>query len=216
VITDKNSLFTLVETLRQKSPAYLDLLSADTDSSFAEALETLVEIGVSHLEKNKDHFQTLDEEGLSAVLAGTITTYGVVVTQESHSNGHVDLTIEVLYRTPLRRSLAEAKIYNGPEYHLQGLEQLLNRYTTGREGRGFLVVYVRKRDIAALVKKLRDRMDADRPCQQQDVTAEHRVKWWFLSAHTHSSGERLEVSHIGCNLYSQRIANSPAGTCSIE
>jgi hypothetical protein len=126
------------------------------------------------------------------------------VTQEAHSNGHVDLTIEVTHCTPLRRSLDEAKIYNGPEYHVKGVEQLLGRYTTGREGRGFLIVYFRKKDIAGLVQKLRARMDTELPRRQQGTTRDHRIRWSFLSTHGHSSGEHLDVSHIGCNLYSER------------
>jgi hypothetical protein len=27
------------------------------------------------------------------------------------------------------------------------------------------------------------------------------LKWSFLSVHKHSSGEYLEIGHIGCNLY---------------
>lgn len=202
--TDADSLLQLVELLRRKAPAYLDLLTAETDNAFATALETLIEMAVAHLESNKELFKTLDEEGLSAVLAGTINTFGVNVSRETHSNGHVDLTIDIPYCSPLRRSLGEAKIYNGPEYHVGGLEQLLNRYTTGREGRGFVICYVRKKDIAGLVRKLRDKMDADRPCGQQGATLDHRIRWWFLSTHAHSCGENLDVSHIGCNLYSDR------------
>jgi hypothetical protein len=47
---------------------------------------------------------------------------------------------------------------------------------------------------------LRDRMNADRPCHQCKDTSDHTLKWSFLSEHDHSSGERLQVSHVGCNL----------------
>jgi hypothetical protein len=82
---------------------------------------------------------------------------------------------------------------------------LIGRYTTGREGRGMLIVYFRKKDIAGLVKKLRDTMDKNLPVAQQGPTSNHAIKWSFLSKHKHSSGEDLEVGHVGCNLYFESV-----------
>jgi hypothetical protein len=101
----------------------------------------------------------------------------------------------------VRKKLAEAKIYDGAKYHLDGLSQLLGRYTTGREGRGLMVVYVRLGNIKGLVEKLRATMDHDLPFQQQGPTANHSLRWAFLSTHLHSCGENLEVGHVACNLY---------------
>jgi hypothetical protein len=138
--------------------------------------------------------------GLSGVLSLALMMPGLTVTRETHSNGHVDLTIEADHCTPARRKLGEAKIYDGPSYHFEGIKQLLGRYSTGREGRGLMIVYFRKPNIAGLVQNLRNRMDVDLPCKQQGTTANHSFKWSFLSAHAHVCGENLEVSHIGCNL----------------
>jgi hypothetical protein len=124
----------------------------------------------------------------------------MTVTQETNSNGHVDLTIEADDCVPPRKK-AEAKIYSGPEYDTQGLEQLLGRYTTGREGRGLLIEYVRKRNIAGLVEKLRKKMDDERPQKQKGPTTAHPLKWSFITTHGHASGEDLQVGHVGCNLY---------------
>ena len=194
----------LVEILKRKAPEYLDLLTAETDAQFEVAFDLLLEKAVSHLETNKTLYANLDEEGLSAVLAGALAVPGLTVTQETHSNGHVDLTIQADHCRPARKKLGEAKIYNGPAYHFGGLEQLLGRYTTGREGRGLLIEYYRKGDIAGLVTKLREEMDNDRPCKQQGQTGDHTLKWSFLSAHGHSSGETVNVGHVGCNLWTDR------------
>jgi hypothetical protein len=198
----------LVERLRRKAPAYLDLITAANDIEFDAALDALLGTAVAHLERNKANFKSLDEVGLSAVLAAGLTVPGVVVTQEAHSNGHVDLTIEVLYCTPMRRSLGEAKIYHGPKYHIQGLQQLLGRYTTGREGRGLVVVYVRVPDIAGLFRKLRAAMDKERPMGQLGDTQDHTLKWSFISKHEHSSGDNCHVGHVGCNLHVASDAKS--------
>lgn len=191
----------LIELIKRKAPEYLDLLTAETDSQFEAAFDVLLEKAVRHLEANKTQYAMLDEDGLSSVLAGSLAMPGLTVTRETHSNGHVDLTIHADHCRPARTKLGEAKIYDGPAYHFGGLEQLLGRYTTGREGRGLLIEYYRKSDIAVLVKKLRDKMDQDRPCNQQGSTGDHLLKWSFVSAHGHSSGETVSVGHVGCNLW---------------
>jgi hypothetical protein len=199
--TPDNSLLALLELSRQKAPEYYDLIGAKTDADFEKAFDAFLERVVSQLEMNKKDFETLDENALSAVVAMALSVPGLSATRETNSNGHVDITIVADHCMPMRKKLGEAKIYDGPEYHLKGLQQLLGRYTTGREGRGMLIVYFRKQNIAGLVKKLREKMDADLPCAQQGQTSNHLLKWSFLSKHAHSCGETLEVGHIGCNLY---------------
>ncbi len=206
MINDQDSLYSLVELMRQKAPAYFKLLAAKSESEFDEAFDAMLEGAVSHLETNSKNFDSLNEVGLTGVLAASLSMPGLTVTQEAHSNGHVDLTIVADHCLPARRKLGEAKIHNGPAYHIAGLEQLLHRYTTGREGRGLVIAYVRKKNIAGLVKDIRAQMDNDHPCQQQGETIDHTLKWSFRSTHAHSCGENLQVSHIGCNLYVQLTA----------
>lgn len=196
-----NSALEFTDLLKRKAPAYLDLLTANCDSEFDAAIDALLEKALDHLETNKTNYRTLEEVGLSGVLTAYLTIPGLTVTQEAHSNGHVDLTLIADHCTPMRKKLGEAKIYKGPAYHVKGLHQLLGRYSTGREGSGFLVVYYRTADVKTLVKKLRDEMDASLPCRQSGPAADHQLKWSFLTQHAHGSGEKVRVEHVGCNLY---------------
>lgn len=200
-MSSKGNVLDLVERMKRKAPDYLDLLTAETDAEFEKAFDALLEKAVAHLEQNKVAFKTLGEVGLSGVLAARLSIPGLTVSQEMHSNGHVDITIEAGHCVPMRRKLGEAKIYDGPEKLVKGLEQLLGRYTTGREGRGLLIVYVRKENIAGLVENVRKKMDDEQPLNQKGKTVDHILKWSFISTHSHSSGEELNVGHIGCNLY---------------
>jgi hypothetical protein len=201
-VDEKDTAFALVEILKRKAPEYLDLFTAQTDGEFERAFDALLEKSVAGLEANKSNFATLDEETLSAILALALSTPGLSVTQETHSNGHVDITITADHCVPVRKKLAEAKIWDGPEYHIKGIKQLLDRYTTGREGRGLVIAYVRKRNIKGLLTKLRETMNKERPCKQTADTIDHTLKWSFLSTHA-PCGETLEVGHIGCNLYAE-------------
>lgn len=191
----------LIELIKRRAPECLDLLTAENDQQFDAALDVLLEKAVAHLESNKANFATLGEEALTGVLRGALSMPGLNVTQETHSNGHVDLTVEMAHCSPALRRLGEAKIYNGSAYHYAGLEQLLGRYSTGRDCRGLLIVYFRKQKVEQLVKKLRKKMDTDLPCKQIGATTDHPIKWSFLSNHGHSSGGSVCVRHVGCNLY---------------
>lgn len=191
----------LWSAFRKRAPGLLDLFTAQTEADFETAFDLWLERAVIGLESNKINFKSLDEEGISAALTLALITPGLTVTQETNSNGHVDFTIEVSFSSPIRRKLGEAKIYDGPAYHMKGLQQLLGRYTTGREGRGLLIVYVKRPDVAGIMKKLRDKMDQDLPEQQKGNAKDHTMKWSFISIHGHSCGDDLEVGHIGCNLF---------------
>src|SRR4051812_23118009 len=109
----KSTAAALIDQIRRKAPEYLDLLTARTDVEFEGAFDALMQGAVSRLEQNSRNYQHLDEVGLSAVLGGNLSVPGLSVTLESHSNGHVDLTIEADHCVPARRKLAEAKIYDG-------------------------------------------------------------------------------------------------------
>lgn len=200
---NKDSLEAMVEQLKRKAPELLDILSAKTEDEFDSAFSAILERAVFHLEKNKKNFNKLDEEGLTAVLAGSIMSVGLTVTQETNSNGHVDLTILADHSSPVITKLGEAKIYKGFDYHISGLQQLIGRYSVGREGSGLLIEYFRKKNISGLVSKIRKRMDKDLPLNQINKSANHTLKWSFTTKHQHNSGEKLKVQHISCNLYDE-------------
>jgi hypothetical protein len=201
VVADKDTLAYYAELVQRKAPEYFDLLTAGTEEEFENAFTALLQEAVTHLEKNSVNFKTLGEVALTAVVVASLNIPGLRVTQEEHSNGHVDITIEADHCVPARRKLGEAKIYKSPSYHEKGLEQLIGRYSTGREIRGLLLNYVRKVDIVDVIKNLRESLDTNLPLNQKGPTQDHKLKWSFSSVHGHSSGEELAVDHVGCNLY---------------
>src|ERR1044072_3424560 len=107
----KGSARDLISRIERKAPEYLDLLSAQTEAEFDEAVDAVLSQGVAFLEKNKKLYKGMNEEGLSSVLVARMTIPGLTVTQEEYSNGHVDLTISADHSNPIRKKLCEAKIY---------------------------------------------------------------------------------------------------------
>jgi hypothetical protein len=194
------TLFDLTDQLRQQSPEHLDVFASLSDDEFQVAFDSLLNKALAGLEESKKGFQSLDEPTLSAVLRLAMLTPGLSVSLEQHSNGHADLTFESYRLGIARRILGEAKIHDGPKYHIDGVKQLLG-YMTGREVRGLMVVYMRKAGGSILMKKVRDTMDEERPVNQQGLTTPHLLKWAFDSNHLHSCGDSIRVSHVACNLY---------------
>ena len=162
------TLYDLTDKLRQQSPEHLDLFASLSDDEFQSAFDSLLGKALAGLEESKKGFQSLDEPTLSAVLRLAMLVPGLSVALEQHSNGHADLTFESYRLGIARRILGEAKIYDGPKYHIDGVGQLLG-YMTGRELRGLMVVYMRKANGSGLMKNVRDTMDADKPDNQQEI-----------------------------------------------
>ena len=197
---DGGTLFDLTNHLRQDSPQHLDLFASLSDDEFQVAFDALLNKVMAGLEEIKNGLQTLDEPTLSGLLRLGMMTTGLSVSIEQYSNGHADLTVESYRLGIARRILGEAKIYDGPKYHIDGISQLLG-YMTGREQRGLMVVYMRKANGSQLMKKIQNTIDKKKPAKQQGLTTPHAMKWAFDSKHLHSCGDNIRISHVTCNLH---------------
>ena len=135
LMPNKNSAAEYISLLEQKAPELLDLFCSENNESFETAFDKLLEKAIIGLQQNCKDYSSLNENGLSSVLAQALQMPGLNVQREPSSNGHVDIMITVDHSFPLRIKLIEAKMYDGPAYHIEGLNQLLGRYTTGQETR---------------------------------------------------------------------------------
>ncbi len=187
--------------INKLSPETLSLVCAESDEEFDKAFDICLIRAISDLEKNCKEYKSLSENGLSSVLASTLTTGELSVTREEHSNGHVDLTVKLVNSREKRTKLGEAKIWRGKEYHVNGIGQLLTRYITGRECRGFVISYVKQKNIKKLFEDLREYIDKNKPFDLVGFCKDHNIKWSFISEHEHSSGEQIEICSLGCNLF---------------
>lgn len=182
-------------------PALRGILMTDDAQEFDNLLEKYIEQCVDGMEAEAHHLHPDKEEKLSAFLAAKMSHPGLDVRREGYTNGHVDLTIRQEGVIGGQVRLAEAKIYDGPAYHTAALEQLVNRYSTGRPRTGYVIEYVKKVEIAKVVKGLREHADHYKPVQQEGVTAGHSMKWGYQSLHRHSSDELMRVVHVNVNLH---------------
>lgn len=182
-------------------PALRGILVADDAQEFDNLLEQYIEQCVQGMEAEAHHLNPDSEEKLSAFLAASLRHPGLDVRREGYTNGRVDLTIRQEGVIAGQVRLAEAKIYDGPAYHSAALEQLVNRYSTGRPPTGYVIEYFKKAGIAKFVQALRDHADTQKPVQQEGATSAHPMKWAYQSQHRHSSDELLRVVHVSVNLH---------------
>ena len=182
-------------------PVMRMLYQSESEQTFDDFLDRHIEECVQRMEAEAHHLSEDCEEKLSAFLAAALSMPGLSVVREGYSNGHVDLTIksESIKRLELR--LAEAKIYAGPAYHSQAIGQLVSRYSTGRQSRGYVIEYFKKPGISELVVKLRTKADRDFPVYQEGTTCDHQMKCAYMSDHRHTSQELIRVIHINVNLH---------------
>ena len=167
---------------------------------FNSAVEDILEEVIHELESSAKEYSALGEDGISSVLVtGVNGRNGVRAFREMNSNGHVDITIKSTLR-PTNQLLGEAKIYNGPRYHVEGMDQLLNRYTTGRFPYAFMVEYVRNTAVKTACQKIRDHLDEHRPFAQLCDCKDHQIVWSFCSTHEHKSASKITVLHLSVHL----------------
>jgi len=195
----EDSLEAFIDSVPQ---AFRNLKSARTKEEFDEAFASVVSNCLMDLEKDSKHLAKNDEDGLSTIVCMALNGTNILrVTREQNSNGHVDLTFCAPLCIPVRKALGEAKIYTDYPKYEGGVKQLVERYSTGREDRALLLLYVKKKGIKTHMERFRSELDKGRPCGQVAKCDDHDARWSFVSSHTHSSGEVVEIWHLGCNLY---------------
>jgi len=192
------SLERLLGLLEAHNPNLLELLRADTEVAFIEATENALERAVRTIESGAKGYGSLDERGLSQLLADFLNLSGYQATAERNINGHVDVVVEHAFGGRWKY-LGECKIWRGYQYHVDGCEQLLG-YCTGREKRAFCMDFFTVLGIYDKLRKLRDALDEGRPLAQLAASVDHKILGGFLTSHHHTTGATVEVLHLGCSV----------------
>jgi hypothetical protein len=134
------SLERLFGLLEAHNPNLLDLLRVQTEVEFVYATEGAIERSVRTIESGAKQYSSLNERGLSQLLADFLNLAGYHATAERNNNGHVDVVIEHAFGGRWRY-LGECKVHRGYQYHIDGCGQLLG-YCIGRELRAFCMDFL--------------------------------------------------------------------------
>lgn len=186
--------------VRRLAPYAFELFRSSSRDAFLDAAEAALASVVERMERSRRTYRQLDERGLSTLIVEMLMPF-IPSSAETHSNGHVDVTI----RHPLGLSfihLTECKIWDGPDWHRHGMLQLL-RYAGGREDRAMcLEFFVKHQRMVFLLGRLRKQLeDGGEPATIGRCEDHATISGAFLSCHEHESGSRLTIVHLGCHLY---------------
>jgi hypothetical protein len=182
------------------NPELHSLLHAKSEDDFVEAVEAALERSFVRVEAGAKRYGPLDERGLSGLLADLLSASGFCAVAEQEHNGHVDVVVSCAWGRGWI-ALAECKIYDGYQYHLDGCGQLLG-YCAGRQKRVFTVDFFKVRSMYEKLDKMMKRFNSERPLLQVDVGTAKRFRGSFSTPHRHEkSGATVDVVHYGVNLH---------------
>lgn len=192
------SLERLLGLLEAHNSSLKDLLLAKTEADFIEATEGGIERAMKTIENGAKEYSVMGEPGLSHLLADLLNKMGWRATAETNNNGHVDVVVECSFGKQWRY-LGECKLHKTYQYHVDGCEQLLG-YCTGHERRAFCMDFIKSPGAFTRMKKLREKMDEERPLGQRGASTDHAIRGGFLTSHDHQSGAVVEILHLGCSV----------------
>ncbi len=200
----KDTLGFFVSYIRATNPSALQIFIAESEREFFGAAEGAIESALREMERNGNNLGALGELGLSNYLAGLLRSAMIPASSEEYCRGHVDITI-THPRNHSVRYLGECKIWKGASYHLKGLGQIILHYSAGRERRVFCLEFFRSAAMYKRMGRLRRELNKKRPLRQSANAEDHSIKGAFLTTHLHPAGDKLEVLHLGCNLYREKL-----------
>jgi hypothetical protein len=150
-----------------------------------------------NIEETANHRQDDSEDRITVDIVMMLRQSGFNATHDTETRGHVDIRVT-------NKSfvwLGEAKIHSTYDWLLDGLKQLLSRYTTGRENGSGLLIYICGANAQSVMEKWRGRLEDGSECGLKK-TEDNDEKLTFWSIHQHTgSGLDIRTKHIGVSLY---------------
>lgn len=204
---------TVAQLLEFYSPRQLAaMLSRTGGAGREEFLSILYDdllICIKELEAQAHRCQEDGEEKLTNYLAIQLRRLSYNATCEPDDRGHVDLEVECAKCHTTWK--AEAKLHASHEKNADGLRQLMDRYSSGRDSDAGFLLYLRDQANSTLIiKRWRAKIAKEALCDAlrcEDV----KDALGFASVHRHAVGTEIRVVHFPVLLYYKPTDNSAQG-----
>lgn len=170
-----------------------------SDSDYEHILDSMRSAGASMETNRASEFQ--DEEALRdvmlVVLSGAITS-GIAGGELFHKKGKTDISIPFENKATF---VAECKLWKGPKYTNEGIDQLLG-YTTWRDAKTALVVFNKDNaNFSSIQNQIEgiftSRKDYVKSMKQRDG------EWRFVLTKPDDPGRQIEVHVLLFDMYSK-------------
>lgn len=165
----------------------------DGKARFLEVLEKDFDLSIRELEDNAQHHQDSSEDALTRILVGPLRLLGYDAKSDPNTRGHVDILVES--RRLNLKWIGEAKKHAGYDKDVEGVLQLITRYTSGADDHGAVVLYVFNRNAARMTAEWRTVLTDEPRCETIRLIDDARTVFRFRSVHRHPSGIEYMVRH---------------------
>ena len=129
------------------------------------------------MERNPTTFAKLDEEALRDMYLVPLNGHfeGAATGETFNASGKTDIIIRVEDRNIF---IAECKIWRGPKYLTEAIDQLLS-YLTWRDTKTAIVVFNRNRDFSAVLRAIQETMTTH-PHRKRGPTIEGETRFRYV------------------------------------
>jgi len=121
--------------------------------AFLAALHFDLDSAIERLEASAHRYQDDNEEKLTNFLSVQLAASGYDATCETNARGHTDLKIE--NKSAQIVWIAKAKLHATHEENIEGMLQLLTRYTSGRHPHAGFLLYIRQPRASLILEQWR-------------------------------------------------------------
>jgi hypothetical protein len=174
------------------------------ETDFVSYLYKEIHTWLRELESIKSHCHNDGEEALTNRLVGNLKNASYLsATSEPDHNGHVDLLVEYFLRVESRRItwIGEAKLHDSSAYLKldEGLQQLMNRYSTSKEINMGFVIYIRNQNAKNVMDRWMAYVNKNKTCNLKNPVSGYCSGHYmdFDSIHVHVSSKiDVEIRHF--------------------
>jgi len=177
----------------------MEIRHPETSEVFIKRLYKELQEIIDGLERSASFRQSDKEDRITLDVVLALHRAGYNATHEEYSKGHTDITVT----QNGFKWLGEAKIHKDYDWLLDGLKQLIGRYSTGREAGSGLLIYIKGSNAKAVLDEWRRRLEKGNECHLKSTEDSDKTEsLTFWSIHTHEgSGLEIRTKHLGVSLY---------------
>lgn len=182
----KEELFNLLKKERPRN-----------EEEFIEILYKDLEFVIACIERSANHRRTDLEDRITSDIINMLEQKAYDVSHDEDQRGHVDITV----KKNGFKWIGEAKIHNGYDWLIKGMEQL-QRYNTGRIVNTGFLIYLRNRNANRIINEWKEVLRNNSVCHFKNIIEENGIHLRFTSVHEHDgSGLDIKIKHFAVLLY---------------
>ena len=199
-----------LDELRKLVPCLVKKWEAATPEDLVRAIECAIDSAAMQINDDRKDLQNISEDALTSHIRSHLNGMGFPATHDTGSGGHPDLVVK--YGAHFQW-VAEAKIYRGNEWLLQGFDQLYQRYISGIDGRrhGELIVFCYREKVDEVLENWIQRLREARKSVAVEKGEASAV--WRSNHDSLAADGKVYIRHKGISIFlgkfAQAINSSP-------